>query len=146
MKAKEYAHILEKLIEGAESEKDLNEKTEGFLAYVKEKNHTPLLGKIVKELERKWGKDIRNIRVERGGKDEGSEWAEYIRKLFSARGVAARVTEKVVPSLISGVKVTVDDNYRVEASLEDAINQMFNPSAPACGRQACLRRQVEPSA
>ena len=126
MKAKEYARILEKLVQGAESEENLSEKTEGFLAYVREKNSTSLLGKIVRELERKWRKDIRNIHIERGMKGEKSKKAEHTRELFEKKGVATRVTEKVNPRLINGVKITIDDNYRIEASSEGALNQMFS--------------------
>lgn len=126
MKAKEYTLILEKLVRDAESEESLNEKMKGFLLYVKEKNNTPLLGKIVQELERKWRKDIRNIHIETGEKNKESDGAkERVRELFEKKGIAARVTEKVNPRLISGVKITVDDSYLIEASLEGALNQMF---------------------
>ena len=126
MKAKEYARVLEHLVQGAESEKNLNEKVEEFLFYVKEKNRVPLLSKIARELERKWQNDIQNIHIERGIKGEKSERTENTRELFGKKGIATRVTERVNPRLISGVKITIDDNYLIEASLEGAINQMFN--------------------
>ena len=127
MKAKEYALILERLVRDAESEESLNEKMSGFLAYVKEKNNTPLLGKIVRELERKWRKDMRNIRIETGRKSKERDQAkERMREMLERKGIAARVTENINPHIISGVKVTIDDNYLIEASLEGALNQMFN--------------------
>ncbi|MDO8752086.1 MAG: F0F1 ATP synthase subunit delta [Candidatus Wolfebacteria bacterium] len=127
MKAKEYARVLEKLMSDVESEESLSEKTRGFLAYVKEKNNTPLLGKIVQELERKWQKDIRNIHIETGRKSkENDRVKERVLELVKKKDARGRVTESINPRLISGVKITVDDNYRVEASLEGALNQMFN--------------------
>ena len=127
MKVKDYARILDKLVSRGESEKALEENVRGFLLYVAENKDVHLAGKIYKELEKAWRTKIRRVDIETGKRVMGSEeQKESMRALFGKGGAAVCVTQRINPRLISGTKITIDDNYQVEASLEGALNQMFN--------------------
>ena len=129
MNVKEYARALYNLTKTSGSLKELEEKVEGFLLYVRGENDTHLLKRIYGEFEKEWMKKegVSNIRVETG-KEDAEDEARLARLVdgLEKKGKTARVTKIINPELISGARIIVDDNYLVEASLHGALRQMFS--------------------
>ncbi|MAF80223.1 hypothetical protein CL629_04045 [bacterium] len=129
MTTKEYSHILERIVRAAPSPEELEEGVQGFLEYVRESNDTHLLKKIYGEFEKTWQEKekISSIYIEAEGDEEEIEKGkESIQEYFVGRGEAAKITMKKNPELIDGVKINLDDNYLIEASFNNIINQMFS--------------------
>ena len=129
MTVKEYSYILERLVRAASSPEELEQGVLGFFEYVRENNDSHLLKKIYGEFEKAWQEKekISNVYIEAEGDEEEIEKGkEKIREYLTSRGREAKITMKKNPELIDGVKINLDDNYLIEASFNNIINQMFS--------------------
>lgn len=96
---------------------------ERLLAVIKRNGDLPHLGKILREAERlvlrKLG--LKKVLIE-SARPVAKARFEELRKTFAERDI---VEAKIVPELIAGAKITIDDEWTIDASLKGRLQKLF---------------------
>jgi len=96
---------------------------ERFLTVVKRNGDFPHLGKILREAERLLMKklELKKVVIE-SARPVGKTQFEELRMAFAERDI---VHTNIVPELIAGVKITIDDEWMIDATLKGRLKKLF---------------------
>ena len=119
----DYAHAFAAVAAGKHSPAEQAKLVQNFVSLVRRNGDAALLPKVLGEAGRlvREKEGIRKLTIETARPLAG-KMRESVRHMAHAKDV---VEEKVVPELVAGMRVTIDDERQFDASLSHKLQKMF---------------------